>query len=131
MVVSAIAIPPVNASAPAPRASRSTSRRETSCGCESSARTLFGFLILRLETARRLNKRIITQTEGYWKKGGSIGHAPENLAPGDGLKPVPATPVGFLLDKAVFRLESRLQPAKRPIYRSGKKSFLLYSRWKE
>src|SRR5215471_20355253 len=84
MVVSAIAIPPVNASAPAPSASRSTSRRETSRGCESSARTLFGFLILRLETARRLNnsKKIITQTDVYWKKGGSIGHAPKIELPG-------------------------------------------------
>src|SRR5262249_27414165 len=82
MGVSAIAIPPVNASTPAPSASRNTSRRETSRGCESSARTLFGFLILRLDTARRLNKKIITQTDVYWKKGCSIGHAPKIELPG-------------------------------------------------
>src|SRR5262249_428113 len=78
MVVPAMAIPPVNAIAPALSASRSTSRRETSRGCESWARTLFGFLILRLDTARRLNKRIITQMDDYWKNGCLIGDSREN-----------------------------------------------------
>jgi hypothetical protein len=74
MIDAAIAAPPVNAITPALSASRSSSRREISRGCERSDRAvMYNPLILILITNRAVaSQEMIMQTDDQWQAGNGL-----------------------------------------------------------